>query len=63
VVEVRNVYPQIPANFLNCTDEPPVGQILTDVQLAQLAEALRVAGADCRSRLNSVRGTVAAWPK
>lgn len=63
MVEVRNVYPVIPANFLKCTDEPSVGQILTDVQLAQLAEAMRVAGADCRSRLGKVRETVAGWPK
>lgn len=63
MVEVRNVYPQIPSNFLNCTDEPPVGQILTDVQLAQLAEAMRVAGADCRARLAKVRETVSGWPK
>ena len=63
VVEVRNVYPVVPANFLNCSPEPVPGVILTDVQLAQFTEAVRLAGEDCRARLSSVRQTVAGWPK
>jgi len=63
VVEVRNVYPVVPSNFLNCSPEPVPGVILTDVALAQFTEAVRVAGEDCRARLSSVRQTVAGWPK
>lgn len=63
VPQVINVYPVVPANFLNCSPEPAPSQILTDVQLAQFTESVRIAGADCRSRLQSVRGVVDSWPK
>lgn len=63
IPEVHNVYPVIPSNFLSCTPEPAVPQIVTDVQAAQFTEAVRTSGEDCRSRLAKVRETVASWPK
>lgn len=61
--EIHNIYPSVPTNFLSCTDEPVPGQILTDIQAAQFADALRIAGADCRDRLAKVKGIVDGWPK
>lgn len=63
VPEVHNVYPSIPAGDLACIVEPAPGQILTDVQAAQWAESVRVAGGDCRAKLGLVRGIVQSWPK
>ena len=63
VPEVHNIYPSMPAGNLMCTPEPVPGQILTDVQAAQFAEAVRVAGQDCRNKLGTVAGIVHSWPK
>ena len=63
VPEIHNIYPSIPANFLDCVSEPVPGEIKTDVQAAQFAESLRTAGADCRSKLGVIKKTVDGWPK
>ena len=46
-----------------CADEPKPGDILTDVQAAQFTEGVRMAGADCRSKLKAVKQTADGWPK
>jgi hypothetical protein len=58
----KYVYPIVPNNLLKCDPEPVPGKIYTDVALAQFTEAVRVSGADCRRKLDGLRGWVQSWP-
>lgn len=54
----------VPADWLSCTEEPRVPSMVnTDTELAQWAESTRLAGADCRAKILSLRDLVATWPK
>lgn len=64
--EIRDVqvYPDIPDDDLICAGEPIVpAMVMTDSDLAQWAEMVRQAGADCRSKLNTVKAIRDSWPK
>src|SRR5262245_2902654 len=65
---IRNIFPVIPSDMLNCLDESIVPEELTkegarDNQAAAFGEANRIAGADCRAKLGQVRALVATWPR
>ena len=64
-IQTKLVYPPRPeASDLVCTAEPLVpDMIATDTAGAEWAEAVRQAGADCRSKLDSIRVYVGKWPK
>ena len=57
------VYPETGGLALICAGEPPVGEVSTDVEAVQWAEAARTAGEDCRGKLAAVRSWLAGWPK
>src|SRR5262245_11695379 len=61
--EIRTVveYPTIPPESLTCRPEPSVPDAKTDVDLALWTEALRLAGAECRAKLDAIRDLVATW--
>jgi hypothetical protein len=61
--EIRTVYeyPTIPAETLICLQEPKVPDAKTDIELALWAQAVREAGADCRAKLDAIRGLAATW--
>lgn len=61
--EVRTVYerPAIPDTMLSCLREPLVPDARTDVDLALWTQAVREAGADCRSKLDAMRELVTTW--
>lgn len=61
--ETRTVYeyPAIPAQTLICPREPKVPDAKTDIELALWAQAIREAGADCRIKLDAIRGLAATW--
>ena len=63
IPEVRNVYPNVPANLLDCAAEPVPGDILTDIDAAKFTEDVRTAGGDCRGKISSLKAMVAGWPK
>ncbi len=68
VETVRDVFPVIPSDMLNCLNEVIVPEELTregarDSQSTAYGEAQRLAGADCRSKLGQVRALVATWPR
>lgn len=56
-------FPTVPPAFLNCDGEPMAPDAMTDSDLAQWAETVRIAGADCRGKIDSLRAFVASWPK
>ena len=61
--EIRTIYeyPTIPAEGLSCLHEPAVPKAKTDIDLALWAQAVREAGADCRTKLEAIRNLVATW--
>jgi hypothetical protein len=62
-VTVPTTHLPIPANLLSCTDEPNLPDpIADDTQLANWILDLSNAGADCRSKLGSVRSIVGPKP-
>lgn len=68
--EVRTefVYPTVPPDALTCLPEVVVPEALTmegasDNQATAYGEEQRMAGADCRAKLDWVRALVATWPK
>lgn len=61
---VKNIYPNIPVNLLQCGDEPvPSTLIKTDIGALGWAEDVRVWGATCKAKLETLRKTVESWPK
>jgi hypothetical protein len=57
-------YPTVPADQLVCAREPIVPEnIETDVALALWAQAVREAGAECRSRVDYLKSYIEMWPK
>jgi hypothetical protein len=68
--EVRRepVFPVIAPDALECLNEVIVPEELTrdgarDAQAAAYGEAQRLAGADCRAKLDSLRALVTTWPR
>lgn len=57
------LYPSAPQAFLECDPEPLAPDATTDSELAQWAESVRLAGGDCRAKIDSLRAWVAGWPK
>jgi hypothetical protein len=53
VVEVR---PEVPASLLSCQPEPEPPESGTQRDVARFVLDLAEAGADCRGKLNAVRG-------
>lgn len=64
VPEIHNVYPVIPDTDLMCAAEPIVPADLTREVAADLwVNSVVDAGADCRSKLDTIRSLVNSWPK
>ena len=63
VVQTRFQFPPAPREFLICDPEPLAPDAQTDSELAQWAENLRLAGSDCRAKIDSLRVWVDGWPK
>jgi hypothetical protein len=66
VPELRIVRPAVPAHLLSCEPEPPgPGDKpgLTQRDVARYIIQLQAAAADCRARLNEVRGLVQVKPQ
>ena len=61
--EIQTVYerPAIPVEALSCRQEPAIADAKTDVDLALWVQAVREAGADCRTKLDAIRSLVATW--
>jgi hypothetical protein len=62
-VQIKNIYPDIPEADLNCLPEPAVPvnlstEVMADLWTNQVVDA----GADCRSKLTTIRDLVHSWP-
>lgn len=61
-IEVRVVYPALPQT--TCLGEPGVPpKGADDNTVTNYFERVRVAGADCRSRLQEIHKTQGGWPQ
>ncbi len=62
IIQIERVYPSISPSLLFCPNEPKPGDIVTDIDLADWAESLRMAGRGCREKLDTIRKMVETWP-
>jgi uncharacterized lipoprotein YajG len=63
LAQPRSLAATLPASMLSCRAEPDGSQVATVRQTARYVVDLRVAGADCRRKLNSVSALVAGENK
>jgi hypothetical protein len=64
VTKTVNVYPQRPGDdALTCLPDVKAPDALLDGELFDWGESERVAGSDCRDKLEALRKWILGWPK